>query len=512
MATSTEAGKLKKGRLGVLGIVFFVVAASAPLVGMTGAVPVAMLVGNGSAVPGTYLAVGLTLLLFSVGYAAMSNRVTNTGAFFAYVGRGLGTNMGVASAFTSILAYATIQLAIYGFFGGLVAGTMAGYGIDLPWLVWSALAWLIVSGLSLMSVDLGAKVLGVFLVLELASLLLVAGAILFNGGPDGGVNLAASFDPNLILAGGITGAAGIAIAFAFASFIGFEATAIYGEESSNPKKTVPTATYWAIGIITGIFAVVSLAMVTGYGNAMVDDGAGGELPALVAAILTVTAVEGVPLANPAALLFDLANTYVGAWLVPIMEILVITSLFAGLLAFQNATSRYFFAMGRGGVLPKAFAGVNGRGAPRTGVYATSILAMLVMVVFFVRGLDPVLNLFFWMSSITAVAVMFIEVLVSLAIFRYLRKAGGVSVWKSTIAPLASAALLAGGVYLVMSRFNLLAGTAADGVDPSLPESAWSLSTLGWILVLSPFIAAVIGYIAALINKKENAELVKDIVS
>ena len=163
-------------------------------------------------------------------------------------------------------------------------------------------------------------------------------------------------------------------------------------------------------------------------------------------------------------------------------------------------------------MPKSFGTVNGRGAPRTGVYATSILAMLVMVIFFAAGLDPVLNLFFWMSSITAVAVMYIEVLVSLAIFRYLRKAGGVSVWKSTIAPLASAALLAGGVYLVMSRFNLLAGTAAEGVDPSLPESAWSLSTLGWVLVLSPFIAAVIGYVAALVNKKENAELVKDIVS
>jgi hypothetical protein len=117
-----------------------------------------------------------------------------------------------------------------------------------------------------------------------------------------------------------------------------------------------------------------------------------------------------------------------------------------------------------------------------------------------------------MSSITAVSVMFIEVLVSIAIFRFFRKEGGVNIWKSTIAPLASAALLAGGVYLVMSRFNLLAGTVADGVDPSLPESAWALSPLGWILVLSPFIAAVIGYITAVINTKENANLVKDIVS
>jgi amino acid transporter len=113
---------LSKGRLGVLGIVFFVVAAAAPLVGMTGAVPVAIVLGNGAAAPGAYLFVGITLLLFSVGYAAMSHRVTNAGAFFAYIGRGLGQHAGIASAFVSILAYVTIQLAIFGFFGAVVAG------------------------------------------------------------------------------------------------------------------------------------------------------------------------------------------------------------------------------------------------------------------------------------------------------------------------------------------------------------------------------------------------------
>ena len=46
---------LHHGRLGVIGIVFFVVAAAAPLVGMTGAVPVAIVVGNGAAAPGAYV-------------------------------------------------------------------------------------------------------------------------------------------------------------------------------------------------------------------------------------------------------------------------------------------------------------------------------------------------------------------------------------------------------------------------------------------------------------------------
>jgi amino acid transporter len=336
MASTKAAGELKKGRLGVLGIVFFVVAASAPLVGMTGAVPVAMLAGNGAAAPGAYLVVGLTLLLFSVGYAAMSNRVTNAGAFFAYVGRGMGTNMGVASAFASIVGYVTIQLAIYGFFGGLMSGMMVvNFGIDLPWYVWTIISWVLVTALSLLSVDVGAKVLGTLMVLELLSLLITGVAILGNGGPEG-LNFAASFSPDQIFVGGFGGGAGIALAFAFASFIGFEATAIYGEESRDPKHSVPRATYWAIGIITVLFAIVSFAMVTGMGATTIFD-----------EVIARSSIDGVPLADPAAVLFSLASEYVGPWMATVMSWLVVSSLFAGLLAFQNAASRYFFAMGRG---------------------------------------------------------------------------------------------------------------------------------------------------------------------
>ena len=74
----TESTPLRGGRLGVVGIVFYVIAAASPLVGMRGALPVAVVLGNGAAVPGAYLAVGIVLPLFSVGYATMSQRVTNS--------------------------------------------------------------------------------------------------------------------------------------------------------------------------------------------------------------------------------------------------------------------------------------------------------------------------------------------------------------------------------------------------------------------------------------------------
>ena len=180
-----KGGGLTKGRLGVFGIVFFVVAASAPMAGMTGTVPVATVIGSGTAVPGVFVFVGIILLLFSVGFTAMSHKVTNAGAFFAYVGKALGVNMGVATSFVSSLAYMTVQFCIYGFFGAVVAGTFAGFGLDLPWYVWTLVAMVLVTTLSLLRVDVGARFLGVLTSLEVLSMLIVAIAIFINGGPEG---------------------------------------------------------------------------------------------------------------------------------------------------------------------------------------------------------------------------------------------------------------------------------------------------------------------------------------
>lgn len=488
--TEVPGSGLRRGRLGALGIVFFVVAASAPLVGMTGAVPVAIVLGNGAAAPGAYLAVGLILLLFSVGYAAMSQRVTNAGAFFAYVGRGLGRHAGIASAFVSMLAYLAIQLAIYGFLGVVAAGQI---GV-LPWWAWSLIAWVLVTALSLLSVDVGAKVLGVLMLLELASLLITSVAILATGGPEG-LDFAASFSPDKILVGGLAGSAGIAFAFAFASFIGFEATAIYGEESKDPKRSVPRATYAAVIVITVLFALTAFAMVTGMGSS---------------AVVEQTLERSGGLADPAAVLFSLASEYVGPWLATVMGILVMSSLFAGLLAFQNASARYFFAMARGGVLPAALARTNRRGAP-TATLLTSIIAGLVIVLFAVLQLDPFLTLFSWFSGLAVLAIVLIEILVCVAVIVYFRaNRGDENVFQTIIAPVLAIVGLVLGEYLLMSRFAILAGTAAEGVDPTV--TPWSMSVVGWVLVLLSFAVLVVGFVVSYARKSVNEELLRDVIS
>ena len=491
---------LHKGRLGVGGIVFYVIAAAAPLVGMTGALPPSIVLGNGAAVPGAYLAVGLVLLLFSVGYATMSQHVTNTGAFFAYVGRGLGVAPGVGSAYVSLVAYMAIQLSIYGFFGAVMKGQMnAEFGLDLPWWGWSFIAWAIVLTLSAFSVDIGAKVLGVLMLLEMSSLVLTAVAVLVQGG-ESGLDFGASFAPSNIFVGGFSGSAGIALSFAFASFIGFEATAIYGEESRDPKRTVPKATYLSVAVITGLFALTTFAVVTALGADTVVD-----------QTVALSAVDGVPLVDSANVLFSVASDYVGPWLATTMGWLVLSSLFAGMLAFQNSAARYFYAMGRAGVLPTALDRVNRAGAPLYGSLLTSVITGVVILFFAVSGKDPVLNLFFWFSAVAVVAIVLVEFLVCLAVISYFRGSDEPNaLWKTVIAPILAAVGLITGEYLLMSRFGLLSGTVADGVDPT--AQSWGLSTFGYLLVFLPFIVFVIGTLVGVARRSsENDSALSDLI-
>ena len=67
----------------------------------------------GTAVVGaTTMIFAIILLLFSVGYSAMSQHVTNAGAFYAYVSQGLSRALGVGSSLIALVAYNMMQIGV----------------------------------------------------------------------------------------------------------------------------------------------------------------------------------------------------------------------------------------------------------------------------------------------------------------------------------------------------------------------------------------------------------------
>ncbi len=95
---------LEQRKLGVPALVVMIIAASAPLTAVAGGVTTNYAVTGMQSVPLSFLVVGAILLVFSIGYTAMSRHIPNAGAFYAYIAQGLGRAWGVGSAMIAVVS------------------------------------------------------------------------------------------------------------------------------------------------------------------------------------------------------------------------------------------------------------------------------------------------------------------------------------------------------------------------------------------------------------------------
>src|SRR5262249_26281890 len=152
--------------------------------------------------PLLFLVLGAILALFVTGYAAMSHHITNAGALYAYVSKGIGKVAGVGTAFIALIAYNTMQVGILGLFGAAFGGFMAEHtSLDWQWYTWSFVAIGVIAVLGWSRVDLNAKVLAFFLTAEI---IVVAFFDLVVAGDPGPQGLASNgFDPSIAFGAGL---------------------------------------------------------------------------------------------------------------------------------------------------------------------------------------------------------------------------------------------------------------------------------------------------------------------
>ncbi|GAA4489840.1 APC family permease [Microbacterium panaciterrae] len=412
--------------------------AQAPLTGIAGALPLTVFLGNGAGAPGAYLAIGVIIVLFAVGFIAMSRRVEAKGAFYAYITAGLGRRVGTGSAWLALLSYATVQAAMYGLYGAIVAGLFASVGITVPWWLAVLVTIAIVQLLGSLNIELGAKVLAVLVGCEVAILLGFAiGTLIHGGGPQGGINLAASFSPSAVLAG----APGVALMFAVASMFGFESTAIYSGEAKDPKRTVARATYLSVAVIALFFSFVSWMFVSYYG----------------AGNVAAAAKKAVESGDSTSFVFQAMSGILGPWAGTVGNLLLVTSLFAGILAFHNGINRYLHALASQRSLPAKLARTNQHQAPHIAAWAQSILSIILIAPFAILSLDPVLTLFSWFSGLSVAALVALYVLCSVAVIVYGIRNRLEDRWQTRVAPALAAVLLLGVLVLIVVNFTALIG-------------------------------------------------------
>lgn len=455
---TTGANQLRKNSLGLLAVTFMVISAAAPLTGVAGAMPLAFLLGNGTGIPLTFILLTLVMLAFAAGYVAMSRHVTNAGAFYAYAARGLGGQAGGAMAITALVAYNAMQFGLIGLLGGIAASVFAPMGLDLPWWVWGLIAIALVGVLGYRQVALSAKVLIVLVTLEYLVVFIVDFAIIGAGGADGlAVNI---FDISAFNSGSLTAA----LLFCLGSFIGIEATTIYGEEARDPEKTIPRATYLAVLLIGLFFVFTTWLMIAG-------TGAANLLPTL----------EG--LADPTAYFFILTEQYAGPDVAMIAGILLVSSLFAALSAFHNYIARYTYVAGREGLLPAVFGRTHdAHQSPHVGSLVQTVGALIVLAVFALAGLDPILHMFTWIAQVGTLGVLGMMAVTSLSVIAFFRgSAHQVSPLASLILPALAGLIMAALFVYIYANFGDLTGTTGGMLGWVLPALIPAGAIIGWLL-------------------------------
>lgn len=100
----------------------------------------------------------------------MTRHITNSGAFYAFVSRGIGRPAGVAAALVALLSYTCLQVGLYGALGPAAASQAAAHlGVHAAWWAWALAAWAVVTVLGLLRVDItgaNAAFVGYYLVLS----------------------------------------------------------------------------------------------------------------------------------------------------------------------------------------------------------------------------------------------------------------------------------------------------------------------------------------------------------
>ena len=258
------------------------------------------------------LGIGWTLSEFA-------KRYSGSGTVYEFIAHSLGKRAAAFSA--GVYHLAAIALAGPGIaiIGGLWAKTFFNdhMGLDLEWWVWALVISALMFGANVMGVRISVKAQLVLIVLSVIPFLILAVKVIADGGPNG--NSLDSFNPSNVAEGGSVFKG---LLFAILMFIGFELAAALGEETKDPKRSIPKAVVATILIVGAFYLITQYTLAIG---------------------ATDTATDFVPMAE----LY--LNHFFAVWI----DLAILLDILAVGIGFQLAAARGLFTLARDGLLPEA---------------------------------------------------------------------------------------------------------------------------------------------------------------
>nr|WP_306442080.1 APC family permease [Nocardioides agariphilus] len=494
MAPVPHANALKAGAIGLGGVLFIAVANAAPITAMTGNTPIAIGYGNGLGAPAGFLVATIVLTLFTIGFIAMARHITTAGAFYGFITHGLGQVWGMATGALATMAYVVFEGSLIGIFSYFTNDALnRWFDTDVNWLLIAIVGIVVIGLFGYFDINIAAAFLGVTLVCEVVLLLALAFSVLFSGGgPDGmvpeainplnafksleaGGGMGLSIDGTTIAAG----SAAIGVFFAFWSWVGFETTAVYGEESRNPRHIVPRATLIAVIGLGTFYTFVSWMMIAGNGKA--------------------TSIEKAN-TDSIGLWVDLAEDKLGgSFIGDIYLFLIVVGSFACGLAFHTAASRYLYAIGR--ELP-ATKNTLGRThgthhTPHIASVTQSVITLVFTLGFYVlttNGDDPFTGAYIFQYGLLAIlgtmAILIVQAITCLAVIWYfhVKKVHPGSLLTTGVIPALGGIGMLYVVWLLIDNIQFAGGLAAGSLFfdliPWLVVATFVVGLLGVLLLRS----------------------------
>src|SRR5712691_6456749 len=167
-----DVAKLRRGAVGLGGVLFLTVTRAAPISAMMFNTPIVVGFGQGIGAPAAFLSATIVLAIFSVGYVAMARKKTTAGGFYSYISHGLGRELGIGTGFGSLVAYSVFEASLAGGFAYFLNLKLASFGVTISW-PWLALGMvLLISVLTFFDVRLSSALLAVGLVSEVLILII----------------------------------------------------------------------------------------------------------------------------------------------------------------------------------------------------------------------------------------------------------------------------------------------------------------------------------------------------
>jgi amino acid transporter len=287
-----------------------------------------------------------------------AKRFSGSGTVYEMIAHGVGKPIAVWAAGV----YHTAAVVLGGPSIGIIVGiTAQGFfqqqlSINLAWWIWALIATALIFGVNAVGAQLSVKAQLTIITASLIPFAILIVAVIAKGGVSG--NSLEPFNPGHVAAGGSIFNGTL---FAILMFVGFELAAALGEETENPRRSIP------IAVIATIVIVAVFYILTQYVG---DIGSGGP--------------QKIPFAFP-----DLAGAYVGNWLNVLISLAIMFDMIGVGIGFQSAGARGLFTLSRDGLLPRGISRTSERGAPIGAVSFVTVVSVIGVLLALIKyGTNP----------------------------------------------------------------------------------------------------------------------------